>query len=406
MLPQLQDRDHTHVDIDKDGVHEDTVVHDKVIEAMEGPRGIIAASNGIVFDLAGGCVGCIKVYPEAGDEFVITNHHSVRHLHHVTPVVVAALHSHSETYFHAVSELLPRLYLIMDYIQNTFAQYINDPNNLILSARPHYALLNSMNEMMEWGFVPTARSGPHNHWHGTFKQPRNRGVVEASEHIIAGPCVHKDWHKLLKRARKCAASQLISYTANNKGKATCAIENLPEKYIILIHRESDRQRSLLNHTILQSFVGKYFDVPLIIPNLKYGCHLQDNVIYFRKAIGFISPHGAAFTNVNFIGGRASILQFVPPKPHPFVGPSTSYGNQARDLGHKYMEIQTATTKEPRWDMMFDIGQLLEKICQPNNPGSKVNSMFDIWMPKKELHDACSSREGMGGVVSNVLPSSF
>ena len=97
---------------------------------------------------------------------------------------------------------------------------------------------------------------------------------------------------------------------------------------------------------------------------------------------------------------------MPPKPHPFVGPSTSYGNQARDLGHKYMEIQTATTKEPRWDMMFDIGQLLEKICQPNNPGSKVNSMFDIWMPKKELHDACSSREGMRGVVSNVLPSSF
>ena len=377
---------------------------EKVVEAMEGPRGIIAASNGLVFDLAGGCVGCIKVYPEPGDEFVITNHHSVRHLHHITPVVVAALHSHSETYFHAVSELLPRLYLIMDYVQETFGQFLNNPEMLILSARPHYALLNSMNEMMEWGFVPTERSGIHNHWHGSFKQPRNRGVVEASKHIIAGPCVQKSWYKLLRRARKCAASQLISYTANNKGKPTCAIENLPEKYIILIHRENDRQRSLLNHTILQRFVSKYFEVPLIIPNLKYGCHLQDNVIYFRKAIGFISPHGAAFTNVNFIVGRASILQFVPPRPHPFVGPSISYGNQAKDLGHKYLEIQAATTKEPRWDMMFDVGQLLEKLCQPSNPGSKINSMFDASMPKKELHDACSSREGIAGIILDVLSS--
>ena len=123
LLPQLQDRDHTHVDHDKDGIHEGVVLYDKTIEAMEGPRGIIASSNGLVFDLAGGCQGCIKVYPEVGDEFVITNHHTVRHLHHITPVVVAALHSHSETYFHAVSELLPRLYLIMDYIGETYPGY-------------------------------------------------------------------------------------------------------------------------------------------------------------------------------------------------------------------------------------------------------------------------------------------
>ena len=401
-MPQLQDREHTHVDIDKDGIHEDTIVHDKVVQALEGPRGIIAASNGIVFDLAGGCMGCIKVYPEPGDEFVITNHHSVRHLHHITPIVVAALHSHSETYFHAVSELLPRLYLVMDYIQETFKDFINDPSNLILSARPHYALLNSMNEMMGWGFIPTQRTGPLNHWYGSFKQPRNRGVVEASQHIIAGPCVQKKWYTLLKRARRCAALQLISYTVSGQGKLQCAVDKLPEKYIILIHRENDRQRTLLNHTSLQMFISNYFEVPLIIPNLKYGCHLQDNVVYFRNAVGFISPHGAAFTNMNFIDRKASILQFVPPKPHPFVGPSISYGNQARELGHRYMEIQAATTKEPRWDMVFDIGQLLEKLCQPSNPGSKVNSMFDAWIPKIELNQACSSREGMAGIMRNLV----
>jgi hypothetical protein len=45
-------------------------------EAKEGPRGVIASSSGIVFDLAGGCEGCITVYPEVGDVFTIRNHHS------------------------------------------------------------------------------------------------------------------------------------------------------------------------------------------------------------------------------------------------------------------------------------------------------------------------------------------
>ena len=169
-------------------------LHDRAgVEANEGPRGVVAASNGLVFDLAGGCVGCIKVYPEVGDQFVIRNHHSVRHLAHVHPVVVAALHSHSETYFHAVSELLPRLFLIMDYVLGNFADFKNSPKDMLLSARPHYSLLNSMNEMMEWGLTPTERGGPHNHWHGSFMQPRNRGTVEASGHVIVGPCVSREW---------------------------------------------------------------------------------------------------------------------------------------------------------------------------------------------------------------------
>lgn len=133
---------------------------------------------------------------------------------------------------------------------------------------------------------------------------------------------------------------------------------------------------------------------MIVPNLKYGCHLQDNVIYFRKAIGFVSPHGAAFTNINFIGVKSTILQFVPQKPHPFLGPAQSYAKQSRDLGHKYMEIQSNSTQEPRWDMHFDLAQFVEKICQPENKGQKVNSMFDTWLPKKALIDGCTTREGM------------
>jgi len=112
-------------------------------------------------------------------------------------VVVAALHAHSETYFHAVSELMPRLYLAMPYIDANFEAFKSSPKDMIFSARPHYALMNSMNEMLEWGLRPTERSGPHNHWHGSFMQPRPRGAVEASAHIIVLPAVQREWSKLV-----------------------------------------------------------------------------------------------------------------------------------------------------------------------------------------------------------------
>ena len=66
-------------------------------------------------------------------------------------------------------------------------------------------------------------------------------------------------YKLLKSARRCASSKLMEYAAT-KGKPICAVGELPETYIILIHRENDRQRSLLNHTVLQTFMHNFFDV--------------------------------------------------------------------------------------------------------------------------------------------------
>lgn len=317
-------------------------------------------------------------------------------------IVVAALHSHSETYFHAVSELLPRIHLIMDYIDAHFHNYKQVPREMVFSSRPHYALLNSMNDMMEWGLKSTERGGPHNHWHGTFVQPRHRGAVEASEHIIVGPAVEKLWIPLLRESRRCVVKKLTDY-AMHKAKPVCAVGYIPESYILLITRDRDRQRSLLNFTALQTFFDQYFDVPLIIPNLKYGCHLQDNVIYFQKAIGFISSHGAAFTNIIFIRSNATIIQYVPTKPHPFLGPAQSYAQQSRELGHRYIEFQSVSTKEPRWDIHFSLRLFVERVCQPSNPGSKVNSYFLPWKPKEALLNLCSSKEGVESLIHGTPP---
>jgi hypothetical protein len=81
----------------------------------------------------------------------------------------------------------------MDYIDSNFKNLKKSPKDMIFSTKPHYALLNSMNEMMEWDLKSTERFGPHNHWHGTFMQPRNRGAIEASQHIISGPYIQRNW---------------------------------------------------------------------------------------------------------------------------------------------------------------------------------------------------------------------
>jgi hypothetical protein len=37
----------------------------------EGPRGVVATTSGIVFDLNGGCNGCIKVFPKVGQVLIL-----------------------------------------------------------------------------------------------------------------------------------------------------------------------------------------------------------------------------------------------------------------------------------------------------------------------------------------------
>lgn len=86
---------------------------DNGIKASEGARGIVISSSGYVFDLAGGCFGCISIYPRVGYTVFV----NPTAIHRTAPVVVSGLHSHCSTYYHVLQELLPRLYMVMPYVK-------------------------------------------------------------------------------------------------------------------------------------------------------------------------------------------------------------------------------------------------------------------------------------------------
>ena len=51
---------------------------------------------------------------------------------------------------------------------------------------------------------------------------------------------------------------------------------------------------------MKIFLETYFELPVVLPNLTYGCPISDNVRLFHNARGFISPHGGAFANLGII----------------------------------------------------------------------------------------------------------
>lgn len=302
-------------------------------EANEGPRGVVATSTGMVFDISGGCRGCIIGYPKVGMEMVVGK---VR----ATPVLVAGLHSHSVTYFHTVNELFPRLYLIIDYIRSRFNL---DPDALMIQIRSPIALLNSINEMLDWGLTPTLRDYDKKTYIGSFIHADFHDFMEGTERVIASVELSSRWSGLIGSARKCIIEQLKSYVpAPNALK--CSAIDLPSEYILFIPRDGERGRSLLNHTALHHYLTEAFDTPVLVPDLKYGCNLADNIRFFKNAVGFISTHGAAFTNINFIEKPAVIVQIVPPKPNPFLNPIISLNNIGRKLGHSSFVVEALSTQ--------------------------------------------------------------
>ena len=50
-------------------------------------------------------------------------------------------------------------------------------------------------------------------------------------------------------------------------------------FTAVISREGERARSLLNSSLLLEFLEDSFDVPVVVPELKYGCSLYDNIRY-------------------------------------------------------------------------------------------------------------------------------
>ena len=304
-------------------------------EAAEGPRGIVATSTGMVFDLSGGCRGCIISYPKVGMEMVVDKD-KVRSV----SVLVAGLHSHSVTYFHTVNELFPRLYLIIDYVRSRFNL---DPNELLIQIRSSITLMNSINDMLGWGLTPTYRDYKKKMYVGSFTHSSFHEFMEGTERVIVAAELSKSWNSLISSARKCIIKCLLDYVPASDA-LECSAMDMPSEYILFIPREGERGRSLLNYTALQHYLGKGFDTPVLIPNLKYGCNLADNIRFFKNAVGFVSPHGAAFTNINFIEKPAVIVQIVPVQTNPFLSPITSLNSIGKKLGHSSFVVTAKSTQ--------------------------------------------------------------
>lgn len=353
--------------------------------ADESIRGVIATTSGVVFDLNGGCDGCITTEPEIGDTL------EVKRISQVAPTLVCGMHSHSSTYFHTILEQVPRLTVIMDYVRGKFSL---DPKSTLVVTRSPLPLLNSINSILDWGLTPTFRKAS-----GSFFK-HDAGFVEATDRIIVPMPRNSEWIDMLVAARSCMLQNLMKFDFGPES-LKCADVDLPEKYILFIPREGERGRTLLNSSALMDFFEQAFNVPVYVPNLKYGCNLADNMRFFRDAIGFISTHGAAFTNINFIANHAMIIQITPPKPNPFLSPTISLTNMGKALGHHAYTLECPSTKEPRWDMHWNNDVFLRWACNkprefslPDKslPDPKtfqyVFSPLRIWEPKYELKLMC------------------
>jgi hypothetical protein len=229
--------------------------------------------------------------------------------------------------------------------------------------------------MLEWGLSPT-----HRHAIGSFVR-HDSHFTEATDRIIVPFPRSMDFLEVLMSSRECMIAKLMEYPLD-PDMLKCSDVDLPDKYILFIPREGERGRTLLNSSALISYFEEAFDVPLYIPNLKYGCNLADNMRFFRDAIGFVATHGAAFTNINFIAKTALILQFSPTKPHPFINPTLSLTNMGRSLGHAAYTLEFPSTKEPRWDMFFNTDIFNRWAC--NKPREVF--MKDKKLPKPSIFD--------------------
>ena len=168
------------------------------------------------------------------------------------------------------------------------------------------------------------------------------------------------------------------------------------------------------------FLRSSFNIPIVVPELKYGCSLYDNTRFFKNAVGFISPHGASFANLNFIRKQSIVIQFIPRPPHPFEGPAVSLrwmvwsyvstdififfiltftilfilnfhsfdnrNTKAINLGHLCYNVPCVSSREPRWDLNYQSELLLHHFC--NAQKGYIREAFSSWEPSINGHKKC------------------
>ena len=98
-------------------------------------------------------------------------------------------------------------------------------------------------------------------------------------------------------AAECVIKTLRGIKVPDKEEHNCGPSELPDRYILLLDRAGENSRTILESFKVRAFLDDYFAMPVVFPNLTYGCRLVDNIKLFRNAIGLITPHGGAFANI-------------------------------------------------------------------------------------------------------------
>jgi len=102
--------------------------------------------------------------------------------------------------------------------------------------------------------------------------------IEGLQHLIVGTKVGAEpWYSFLRSAKFCAFRELMTYQEPATTKR-CNPQLLPDQYILVITREGERGRTLLNNSYMVDWLKMHFDLPVILPELKYGCRYSSEFL--------------------------------------------------------------------------------------------------------------------------------
>ena len=131
---------------------------------------------------------------------------------------------------------------------------------------------------------------------GNFILPRPHLVLEATEHLINLIEIGKNTRSFVNSARQCFFSSMRNFNLTANTTATCEPINLPPRYILVVTRNGDEEKSLVNSSNLLKLLNTSFAAPILILSSQQHilCSLYDNLRFFKNAVGFISPHGKTY----------------------------------------------------------------------------------------------------------------
>ena len=104
-------------------------------------------------------------------------------------------------------------------------------NDLLVQIRSPVSLMNSANEILDWGLTPTYKNFITREYTGSFLKADFHGYLEATERIIVPIPAAKETFDLIYSARKCLVSKLKAYQPKPEDLKCSAVDLPPVIYL-------------------------------------------------------------------------------------------------------------------------------------------------------------------------------